>query len=476
MPLVLPSPPAGERRRAASPGTCASHGGLLARSRGPAGRPRPTRVPHPEGAGRHRAHRLPRSPRAPARQAGGRSILPRPRAPRSPSRLHLSLHGRHGDGAAAGFPPHVLGARLRRHEARARPCHLAPRAVAAGDGAGLLRLLPRGRHAHRGSPTVGPAPPARPRGPAGLHHQDRVGARAATSTASPSTRRAPAATTPSHPSPATSRTTTSCRLEGGGTGPRRPEPHGGARGCRWSSPRANGAGARRRSTCATPRPSRWPTATCSTSTASRRSPGSRGAAVTFMAKPDMRRRRVVLPPALLACGTAGAPATSSRRAGRRQGTPLFGQWVAGQMALARELSFFYAPTVNAYKRYQARLVRAHAPRLRAGTTARAAFASAGKGPASASRTASPGPTPIRTSPSRPPSPRACTGSSGGSRRPAGTRATPTRTRPAPGAEDAPGGARRAGAVARCPGRLRRRRGRALPAPRVTSSSRPSTRR
>jgi glutamine synthetase len=39
--------------------------------------------------------------------------------------------------------------------------------------------------------------------------------------------------------------------------------------------------------------------------------------------------------------------------GSRRGTPLFQQWVAGQMALARELSFFYAPTVNAYKRYQA---------------------------------------------------------------------------------------------------------------------------
>ncbi|MGH7277187.1 MAG: glutamine synthetase family protein, partial [Candidatus Rokuibacteriota bacterium] len=31
---------------------------------------------------------------------------------------------------------------------------------------------------------------------------------------------------------------------------------------------------------------------------------------------------------------------------------LFGAWLAGQMALARELSYFYAPTVNSYKRYQ----------------------------------------------------------------------------------------------------------------------------
>ena len=40
-------------------------------------------------------------------------------------------------------------------------------------------------------------------------------------------------------------------------------------------------------------------------------------------------------------------------AGSREGTPLFQQWLAGQMAMARELAYFYAPTVNAYKRYQA---------------------------------------------------------------------------------------------------------------------------
>jgi glutamine synthetase len=33
-------------------------------------------------------------------------------------------------------------------------------------------------------------------------------------------------------------------------------------------------------------------------------------------------------------------------------TPLFGRWLAGQMAMARELAYFYAPTVNSYKRYQ----------------------------------------------------------------------------------------------------------------------------
>jgi glutamine synthetase len=34
-------------------------------------------------------------------------------------------------------------------------------------------------------------------------------------------------------------------------------------------------------------------------------------------------------------------------------SPLFGQWLAGQMAMAREFAYFYAPTVNSYKRYQA---------------------------------------------------------------------------------------------------------------------------
>jgi glutamine synthetase len=37
---------------------------------------------------------------------------------------------------------------------------------------------------------------------------------------------------------------------------------------------------------------------------------------------------------------------------RGTGTPLFGQWLAGQMVMARELAYFYAPTVNSYKRYQ----------------------------------------------------------------------------------------------------------------------------
>src|SRR5687768_16751601 len=43
----------------------------------------------------------------------------------------------------------------------------------------------------------------------------------------------------------------------------------------------------------------------------------------------------------------------ARRNGKRpSGTPLFGSWLAGQLAMARELAYFYAPGVNSYKRYQ----------------------------------------------------------------------------------------------------------------------------
>jgi glutamine synthetase len=77
-----------------------------------------------------------------------------------------------------------------------------------------------------------------------------------------------------------------------------------------------------------------------------------GASVTFMAKYDR--------------GAAGSSFhlhsslwdRGGRKAlfapsGRGQGPPaLFGHWLAGQLALARELAYFYAPTVNSYKRYQ----------------------------------------------------------------------------------------------------------------------------
>ncbi len=80
-----------------------------------------------------------------------------------------------------------------------------------------------------------------------------------------------------------------------------------------------------------------------------------GCSVTFMAKYDM--------------GAAGSSfhlhsslwdrtarralfTTTGRGAGQRPAGPLFGHWLAGQLAMARELAYFYAPGVNSYKRYQ----------------------------------------------------------------------------------------------------------------------------
>jgi glutamine synthetase len=74
-----------------------------------------------------------------------------------------------------------------------------------------------------------------------------------------------------------------------------------------------------------------------------------GRAVTFMAKYD--------------AGAAGSSFHLHSSLWDRTGTtalfaggassPLFGSWLAGQLAAARELAYFYAPGVNSYKRYQA---------------------------------------------------------------------------------------------------------------------------
>ncbi len=82
-----------------------------------------------------------------------------------------------------------------------------------------------------------------------------------------------------------------------------------------------------------------------------------GCSVTFMAKYDMAaagssfhlhsslwdragRKALFAPPA-------------RARGPRRPLNALFAAWLGGQMAMARELAYFYAPTVNSYKRYQA---------------------------------------------------------------------------------------------------------------------------
>src|SRR6266850_8257706 len=78
-----------------------------------------------------------------------------------------------------------------------------------------------------------------------------------------------------------------------------------------------------------------------------------GSAVTFMAKYDMAAAGSSFHLHSSVWDQAGRRNLFAAKGGDRQGTPLFQQWLAGQMAMAREFAYFYAPTVNAYKRYQA---------------------------------------------------------------------------------------------------------------------------
>ncbi|MBI1736613.1 MAG: glutamine synthetase [Candidatus Rokubacteria bacterium] len=80
-----------------------------------------------------------------------------------------------------------------------------------------------------------------------------------------------------------------------------------------------------------------------------------GSSITFMAKYDVNAAgsSFHLHSSLWdRTGKKALFATSGKNGGK-QGTPLFGQWLAGQMVGARELAYFYAPTINSYKRYQA---------------------------------------------------------------------------------------------------------------------------
>jgi glutamine synthetase len=76
---------------------------------------------------------------------------------------------------------------------------------------------------------------------------------------------------------------------------------------------------------------------------------SKGLSLTFMAKYDSK----------LAGSSCHIHASLWDKAGKKplfweggKRSKLFSHFLAGQMALARELSYFYAPTVNSYKRYQ----------------------------------------------------------------------------------------------------------------------------
>ncbi len=77
-----------------------------------------------------------------------------------------------------------------------------------------------------------------------------------------------------------------------------------------------------------------------------------GCSVTFMAKYDMGAAGSSFHLHSSVWDPAGKKNLFAAK-GSRQGTELFQHWLAGQMAMARELAYFYAPTINAYKRYQA---------------------------------------------------------------------------------------------------------------------------
>jgi glutamine synthetase len=79
---------------------------------------------------------------------------------------------------------------------------------------------------------------------------------------------------------------------------------------------------------------------------------AKGVSLTFMAKYDMRQAGSSFHLHSSLWDAAGARNLFSE-AGGSGGSALFRHWVAGQMALARELAYFYAPYVNSYKRYQA---------------------------------------------------------------------------------------------------------------------------
>jgi glutamine synthetase len=83
-----------------------------------------------------------------------------------------------------------------------------------------------------------------------------------------------------------------------------------------------------------------------------------GCSVTFMAKPDMGAAGSSFHVHSSLWDRTGRMALFAR-AGRGHGhrapaSPVFRQWLAGQLATARELAYFYAPTINSYKRYQSK--------------------------------------------------------------------------------------------------------------------------
>src|SRR5215475_9147771 len=80
-----------------------------------------------------------------------------------------------------------------------------------------------------------------------------------------------------------------------------------------------------------------------------------GCSLTFMAKYDMGAAGSSFHLHSSLWDKAGRKplfATNAKAPAHKSMPPLFGHWLAGQMAMARELAYFYAPGVNSYKRYQ----------------------------------------------------------------------------------------------------------------------------
>ena len=90
---------------------------------------------------------------------------------------------------------------------------------------------------------------------------------------------------------------------------------------------------------------------------------AQGASVTFMAKYDSDSAGSSFHLHSSLWDKAGKKNLFHEK-GQHHGSAIFGHWLAGQMAMAREFSYFYAPYVNSYKRYQAGSLRAHADRGR----------------------------------------------------------------------------------------------------------------
>src|SRR5499426_907491 len=78
-----------------------------------------------------------------------------------------------------------------------------------------------------------------------------------------------------------------------------------------------------------------------------------GCSLTFMAKYDMAAAGSSFHLHSSLWDRSGRKPLFAGGKNHRQAPPLFGHWLAGQMAMARELAYFYAPGVNSYKRYQA---------------------------------------------------------------------------------------------------------------------------